>query len=75
MFRIMFDLPRSSICIRDLLLNINPLLDIKECTYESSNIPDGQMIRYSDHEWTNGNLIVCYSNGSIIWIPTAPVPL
>ena len=34
MFRIMFDLPRSLICIKDLLLHINPLKDIKECTYE-----------------------------------------
>ena len=35
MFRIMFDLPRSSICIKDLLLHINPSIDIKECTYET----------------------------------------
>ena len=29
-FRILFDLPRSSICIKDLLLHINPLCDIRD---------------------------------------------
>ena len=34
MFRIMFDFLRSSICIKDLLLHINPVQDIKECKYK-----------------------------------------
>ena len=40
MFRILFDLPRSLICIKALLLLINPLKDIKECTYKRLNKRD-----------------------------------